>query len=185
MTTAVTTRLTPEQFEKQFADAPSCELVRGEVVTLSPGAWRHSEISSNAAILIGNWARQSHSGRALTNEVGLVTARDPDTVRGADVAYFSYARLPKGKEPRGFSSIPPELVIEVVGKGQSWQAMVEKAGEYLRMGVDRVWVIDPEAGSLHIFRADAEPRRLDQEAALADEAVLPGFSCRVAEFFES
>ncbi|MFO0974190.1 MAG: Uma2 family endonuclease [Phycisphaerae bacterium] len=178
-------RLTARQFERDYARVPCCELVRGEVIRLSPGELSHSGSSGNAYFLIQTWAKSSGRGRAFTNETGLVTTRAPDTVRGADVAYFSYQRLPKKRTPRGFSTIPPELVVEVVGKGQGWSDMVEKAGEYLRMGVDRVWVLDPRKRSLHVFSAGAEPVRLSGRDLVRDAAILPGFSARVAAFFEA
>jgi Uma2 family endonuclease len=62
--------------------------------------------------------------------------------------------------------------------------MVEKASEYLRMGVDRVWVVDPTARRAHVFRADSEPTILSEHDTLADPTVLLGFSCQVAALFE-
>ena len=38
---------------------------------------------------------------------------DPDTVRGADVAFYSYSRMPRGPLPPGYLPVPPELVFEV------------------------------------------------------------------------
>jgi len=66
-------------------------------------------------------ARRTRLGRAYPNDTGLITSRMPDTVRGADVACFSYERLPKEQRPRGFSTVPPELVIEVAGLDHPWE----------------------------------------------------------------
>ncbi len=179
-----TAYLTAEQFAEQFEGAAVAELVCGEVVNLSPGGWRHSTVSSNVFELLRVWARRQKAGRVLGNEPGVVTQRHPDTVRGADVAFFSYARVPKGGEPKGFADVAPDLVAEVIGKGQGWDTLVTKAGEYLRMGVQRVWVLDPEGDTLHIFRPDQSPQQLSDADIIRDEMVLPGFSCRVAELFE-
>jgi Uma2 family endonuclease len=100
------------------------------------------------------------------------------------VAYFTYERLPKNSGGKGFSIVAPNLIVEVIGKGQGWGGLVEKAGEYLRMGTDRIWIIDPKTRRLHIYRADAEPAVLNFDDVLADEVILPGFSCRVADLFE-
>jgi hypothetical protein len=35
----------------------------------------------------------------LSNDTGVVTERGPDTVRGADISFYSYARVPKGPLP--------------------------------------------------------------------------------------
>jgi len=160
-----------------------CELIRGEVVSLSPGGYQHSRLSVKIAFLIEKWAVENNRGRVIGNEAGLIVASEPDTVRGADIAYVSFDRLPKGSMPPGFFETPPELVVEIVGKGQGWTEKVEKVGEYLRMGVDRVWVIDPDTRRVHIFRGDAEPAILAPGATLEDEAILPRFSCPVDELF--
>lgn len=184
MASSPTTSLTTaDEFEKIAARLGSCELVRGEVVELSPGGYGHSRITANVAFLLEQWARQSKSGRVLTCEAGVVVETDPDTVRGADVAYYSYDRLPQGAEPEGFLRTPPNLVVEVIGKKQGWREMVEKAGEYLRMGVDRVWIVDPDSHRVHVFRPDAEPTALSEDQSISDSHVLPGFACRLEELF--
>jgi Uma2 family endonuclease len=83
-------------------------------------------------------------------------------------------------KPEGFSVVPPNLAVEVVGKGQGWS---QKAGEYLAMGVDRIWIIEPRTRRVHIFQAEAEPSALGSGQTLSDETVLPGFSCPVDELF--
>ncbi len=180
----ITAHLTAEEFAQRYMDVPLCELVRGEVVELMPGGYEHSQITGQAFFLLQIWAKQSRLGRAVTCEMGLITGRGPDSVRGADVAYFSFKRLPPGREPPGFSEIPADLVVEVVGKGQAWPTMVAEVGEYLRMGVDRVWVIVPASRRIHLYGSDAEPTILRGDELVRDEDILPGFSCRVSDFFE-
>src|SRR5215470_17898441 len=96
---AATTLLTAEQFERQYCDVPSYELVRGEVIELTAGGLRHNRIVMWVSFLLESWAQQSKSGRVYPNDTGLIVERGPDTVRGADVAYFSFERLPTGKGP--------------------------------------------------------------------------------------
>lgn len=185
MADTTTTRLTAAEFEEQFAGEGCIELVRGEVVELSPGGMgHHSRPSANITYLLETWARRTKLGRVVTNEAGIITEQDPDTVRGADVAYFSYERLPKGQMPEGFSTIAPNLAVEVLGRGQGWGRVMAKVGEYLAMGVDRVWVADLGDRSLYVFRGDAQPERLEEADTVRDELLLPGFSCRVSEIFE-
>jgi Uma2 family endonuclease len=183
MAAEVTTRLTAEQFAARFADVPFCELERGEVIHLTAGGWRHSRICFKVAMLLGEWAERTGAGRVLTNEAGLITSRDPDSVRGVDVMFFSYDRVPRGHEPDSFVEIPANLAVEVLGKGQGWKKMTEKVGEYIRLGVDRAWIIDPRHETLHVFSPNDPPRVFEKDADVRDDLVLPGFSCRVGEFF--
>lgn len=97
---------------------------------------------------------------------------------------MSYERRPKGQRCQGFTAQPPELVVEVVGKGQSWKDAVAKAGEYLEFGVDRVWILDPNRCRLWAYRRNDEPLIFNANDLITDEEILPGFSCRVAELFE-
>jgi Uma2 family endonuclease len=177
-------RMNIAEFERVAPHLGPCELVRGEVVYLSPGGLSHSTVSGNLAGLLSAWARKTRRGRVLTNEAGLVTDEEPGTVRGADVAFISYKRLPRGPVPDGFGRIPPELVVEIVGKGQGWNVMVEKAAEYLAMGVDRVWIVDIGKQHVHVFHRDAEPEVFDAKSTISDADVLPGFRARVRTFFE-
>lgn len=185
MATAIATRLTAEEFEKRYVDVPFCELERGEVIYLTAGGWKHSRISLKVAFLLERWAEKTKRGRVLINDAGLITERDPDTVRGVDVMYFSFQRVPEGKEPEGFAETPPELAVEVVGKKQGWKKMVGKAAEYMAMGAARVWIVDPKARTLHVFAEDEEPKKYDINSTIRDEAILPGFSCKVSEFFKA
>ncbi|NOS99517.1 MAG: Uma2 family endonuclease [Phycisphaerales bacterium] len=178
------TMMTLEEFESVCERLGPCELVRGEVIELSPGGLEHSRITVNVAVVLSNWATETGLGRVLSGEAGIRVEADPPTVRGADAAYLSYQRWPKGRELIGFTTVVPELVVEILGKGQGWREMVEKCGEYLRMGVLRVWVIDPDTRRVHVFRPDAEPAAISETGQLCDEVVLPGFSCAVARLFE-
>src|SRR3954453_21882923 len=72
------------------------ELVRGRVVELNVPAPRHGEICANITTLINPHVRGRGMGRVISNDGGILTGRDPDTVRGGDVAYYSYGRVPQG-----------------------------------------------------------------------------------------
>lgn len=177
--------MTADEFEMIAHTLGVCELVRGEVVNLSPGGFVHSNITAKLVLELGKWNERGQHGYVLTCEMGIMVQRAPDTVRGADVAYYSSDRLPADNMPDGFCAVPPNLVVEVTGKGQGWRDMVEKTSEYLRMGVDRVWVIDPRTKRVHVFRADNEPVILSDDDTLADADIIPGFTCKVANLFAS
>ncbi len=59
--------------------------------------------------------------------------------------------------------------------------MTEKAAEYLRIGADRVWVVDPKRNTLHVFTADQPPREYGENDTIENDPALPGFACRVGE----
>src|SRR5262245_39441414 len=89
------------------------ELVRGRIVTMNMPHPRHGYFCGKIVRLLGNFVERHDLGWVMSNDSGVVTERDPDTVRGADVAYYSFNRLPKGKLPQGYLSVVPELIFEV------------------------------------------------------------------------
>ena len=160
-----------------------CELVKGEIVPMSPGGIRHSRVTGNAYRLLDSHCRPRNLGRVLTGEAGVIVARRPDTVRGADVAFISYARLPKDAAEDGFLQQPPELVIEVLAKDTSWAKIEEKVADYHTLGVDWVWVLDPQTLTLRVYPRGADSILLRDTDTVSADPHVTGFSVRVAEFF--
>jgi Uma2 family endonuclease len=179
----VRARMNVAQFEATAHELGPCELERGEVTFLSPAGFFHNNVATNIAVILSAWARKSKRGRVVTNETGIVIDETPGTVRGADVLYISYSRLPRSQSPAGFLRVAPELVIEIVGPKQSWKRVLQKTAEYFELGVERVWLVDPRKKRVHVYAPNAEPRVFETRSMITDEEQLPGFRCRVAEFF--
>jgi Uma2 family endonuclease len=74
-------------------------------------------------------------------------------------------------------------VIEVLSPSDSRRKVAAKVAEYLASGSRMVWVVDPEDRNVTVYRQAAEGRILWEDATVSGEDVLPGFACRVAEFF--
>jgi Uma2 family endonuclease len=186
---ATTTALiTAEEYSRMHFDVPT-ELVRGEIVfpygedgMTRPG-FRHGGVCANVSTLLRNWAKASKAGRVASNDSWISTRRDPDSVRGADVAYVRIGKLRDGKVPEGPSDLIPDLCVEVVSPSNTAKEMREKADEYLAAGVEEVWVIDPKKNSMTVIRTDSQPRVLS-DSDVVTSPVLPGFSASVSEFFE-
>jgi Uma2 family endonuclease len=176
-------KLTAGDFARIAPVLGPCELIRGEIVPMSPRGFRHSRVTLNACVLLERYAAQHAAGRVVTGEAGVIVGRDPDTVRGADVAFISYERLPGGASVEGFLDRPPELIVEVLADDVSWQKLEERIAEYHACGVDVVWVLDPRTLALRRYPRGEAPSVLHDNDEVTGEPVLPGFRCRVAEFF--
>src|SRR5580693_6373287 len=107
----VDTLLTAEEYGLLPDTGHPTELVRGRIVSLNMPYPRHGEICVNVIYDLRRFLEANPTGRVVGNDSGVITERDPDTVRGADVAYYSYARLPKGTLPTGYGPAVPELVV--------------------------------------------------------------------------
>jgi len=180
----VQTPVTCEEFEQLADELGPCELIDGEVRILSPGGLKHSGTSNRIAFHLSGFVSQHKLGHVFGNEVGIHVSQDPPRSRGADVVFISYKRLPPGPEPDGFLTVPPELVVEVLGFKDTWEHMNEKVADYHRMGVDMVWVADPFTRTVRKFPRGGKPEIVHEGGTIDGGAVLPGFSVPVVRFFE-
>jgi len=94
------------------------DLVRGVLVVHEPPGFRHGEISVRLTIALGTYVDSRHLGRVVAGDAGFKLQSDPDTVRGADIAFASWERLPE-KSPVGFPPLGPDLVVEVLSPERS------------------------------------------------------------------
>lgn len=176
--------MTAEEFGRRADPGHPEELVQGRIVDMPPPDRRHGYVCCQASYLLRQFLDQHDLGRVMTNDSGVITERDPDTVRGADVAFYSYARLPRGPLPTGYGPEVPELIVEVRSASDRWRDVLEKVTEYLRAGVLVVVVLDPEPRVAHVFGPDEPPRILEASEELGFPGLIEGFRVRVGRFFE-
>lgn len=184
MATATQHLLTAEEFSRRPDADHFEELVRGKIIMSPPAGARRGYACAEIAYHLRRFLEEHDLGRVLGNDSGVITQRNPDTVRGADLAYYSHNRIPKGALPSGYPTQAPELVFEVRSPSDRWSNVLVKVGEYLNAGVLAVAVLDPDARAAHVYRSEAPPVRLDADDALTFPDVLPGFQVIVGRLFE-
>ena len=177
------TLITAEQFLHLPANGRLAELVRGKVFEMPPPGFRHGKVCGQIARLLGNSVVENDLGHVVTNDSGVVTEREPDTVRGPDVAIYLYDRVPKGAEVVGYPDAPPNLVFEVLSPDDRWPRVHGKVGEYLAAGVNVVCVADPDAQTITVFRADQAPATLAGDEFLSVPDILGDHKINVASVF--
>lgn len=175
--------LTAEEYLLLSPKNPRSELRRGVVVEMTPPGFRHGEVCSNIHHYVDGFVRQHDVGRTLTNDSGVITERDPDTVRGADISYYSYQRMPKGKSPLGYPGVSPEIVFEVVSPYNTRREIAEKTAEYLKVDVKVVCVVDSQYGVVNLHYPDQPTATLKGDDVL-QFAELSGFAVPVSKLFE-
>jgi Uma2 family endonuclease len=185
VSTTTTKLLTAEEFSKlpSPVDGSKQELVRGEVITMPPPGFLHGVVQNNVSFALTAHARQTKSGR-VTVESGVVTDTGPDTVRGPDVAFWSYERLPPDHVPVVYANVAPDLCVEVKSPSNTEQRTTKKVSEYFACGARMVWVVDPEERTVTVYRKPGDGRVIWEDATITGEDVLPGFTCPLVEFFQ-
>lgn len=172
---------------EQYADLPDdgrvTELVRGKVVEMSRPVSDHGYYCGNIGGILREHVRTRDLGRMVCNDSGVVTERTPDSVRGPDVAFYSYERVPKGPLPKGYWPAP-ELVFEVRSPSDRMSDLYAKVSEYIKAGVKVVCLVDPDKATVMVYPGEEFPRLLGANDELTLPEVLPDFRIPVRQLFE-
>lgn len=175
--------LTVADFERipDPPDGSKLELVRGEIIAMPPPKGKHGICCQRIGRFLGNHVDPSKLGWVTTNDTGVVLERDPDTVRGPDVAFWSIGRQPT--IPEGYFEVPPDLAVEVLSPDDRRKDVREKIKQYLFYSVPLVWLADPETRTVTVYRGTMRGTELDETEILDGGDVLPGFTCKVSDLF--
>ena len=85
--------------------------------------------------------------------------------------------------PAKYDDVPPVLAVEVLSPNDRMSRITRKVADYLRAGVRVVWLLDPGWKDVSVYRASGPPGVLGADEVVEGEPELPGFRCRVADFF--
>lgn len=174
---------TAEQYLRHV-DKPDrrSELVRGLVVEKPlKGGLRGMTSATIGSILFG-YVREHDLGSVMLG-TGCVVERGPDTVRAPDISFLTSRRVPEGS-PEGYIEGAPDLAVEVITSFDIAPDIQQKTQEYLTAGAQEVWLAYPESRTVVACRKDGARTHYQENDTIQTEALLPGFSIAVREFFE-
>jgi Uma2 family endonuclease len=157
-----------------------CELVDGVLVEKVMGF-----DESVYPLLLARWLLEyldRHDLGKLLGADGMVRLL-PGLVRIPDVAFVSWKRFPK-KNRGEIPSVAPDLVVEVLSKGNTRREMARKLDEYFRAGVRLVWYVDPKRRAVQVFTRRDKFVELKENDVLDGGEVLPGFSLSLRDWFD-
>jgi len=159
------------------------ELVRGEILVMTPAGLEHGWIVADLGATLRDFVRANSLGIIVSGDAGFVLQRNPDTVRGPDIAFIRQVRIDKtGISPKYFEG-PPDLAIEVVSPEDRYTEVDAKVQDYLAAGAQLVWVVNPRTRNVTAYGADRQIRVFTEGEELVATELLPGFACRVADLF--
>ena len=158
------------------------ELVCGELRRMSPAGHWHGGAGAPLTELLIRHVREHHLGKVFMAETGFLLARNPDTVLAPDLSFVSKERLPPART-RGYFPGPPDLAVEVRSPDDTRKQVHEKALSWLRHGARMVWVVDPMAESVTVYRGTDDVRALGADDEILGGDVVPGFCVRVRDLF--
>ncbi|MEX2171847.1 MAG: Uma2 family endonuclease [Pirellulales bacterium] len=185
-TTATTTALlTADEFFDFSAAEGRFELIDGEVRTMTPGGGEHGAVGFDVGLLVGTFVKKHQLGRMFTAETGFLIGRDPDTVQAPDLAFVRKERIAVLGVPVKYFPEAPALVVEVVSPSDTVDKVDAKMLRWLHAGVELGWVCRPRARSVTVYRVLDDIRVLTENDVLDGAPVLPGYTCRVGDFFSA
>jgi Uma2 family endonuclease len=167
-------------------DIGRCELVRGELVMMSPAGFDHGRIAWKLSLLVGRFVSDHGLGVMTAAETGFLLSRNPDTVRAPDVAFVRKERL-RDAPRRGYFPGAPDLAVEVLSPDDSAAEVLAKVREWLSAGTGQVWIVDPGHRTISVHRGhgtEATIRTFGEQETIAAAEPLAGLRFRVADVFE-
>lgn len=145
----------------------------------------HCTTLSKLDKLLGIWldSRPMPRGAVLGGEAGFRIRKNPDTTVGIDVAYISAEMAAAIAPNSALVDGPPILAVEILSPSDKQEDIQDKVAEYLKAGVNLVWVVDPVFQTVTVYRPDAPPAMFNNTQELSGGEHLPGFRAAVADFF--
>jgi Uma2 family endonuclease len=127
-----------EEYLRSSFDGSDCEYLDGEIVERNMGELPHGDVQVNLAVLLRQLRRQL--GIRVVTEIRIqIHSR---RYRVADIAVWRDDNIGSN-----IPTAPPFLAIEILSPEDRMVRMLPKIQEYLSIGVEWVWVVDPEEKS--------------------------------------
>jgi Uma2 family endonuclease len=124
------------------------------------------------------------------HDLGIVAGADgtlrlmPRLVRIPDLSFISWEQLPRREYPsRPIPDLYPDLAVEVLSPGNTAAEMERKLKDYFLAGTRLVWIIDPDARTVHVYTSPDEWTLLEETDTLTGGNVLPGFTLPLKQLF--
>ena len=172
----------------QPCDDTRYEIIDGELFVSSQPSTGHQYTCDETNYRLRTWSKAGGGGIVLSAP-GLIFADDDNAA--PDVIWISGARYRSVIGTDGKLHGAPELVVEVLSPGSENEQrdLVVKLALYSRRGVEEYWVLDwqQRRAVIHrrLGRAGDPLQRVAELGAdeVLESPLLPGFSCRVDDFF--
>jgi Uma2 family endonuclease len=123
-----------EEYLKTSFDGPDCEYLDGEVVERNMGELEHADVQTTLAYLL----RQLRRSLGIRVDTEIRIRITPTRYRVADVAVWRDDNIGDS-----IPTVSPFLAIEILSPEDRIIRVQPKITEYLSIGVEWIWLIDP------------------------------------------
>jgi Uma2 family endonuclease len=179
----ITKGVTADELLAMPDDGYRYELVKGELIRMSPTGHEHGFILMNLASPLYQYVKTNGLGVVTAADTGFVLERSPDTVLAPDISFLSSSKFSAAGPTAGFWEGAPDLAVEVTSPSDRPKQVELKAKKWLASGTKLVWVINPKLRNVTVYRAPSNVTILSETDVLKGDDVVPGFQIKVAEIF--
>ena len=157
------------------------ELDEGELIELPLPRPRHQVAVGRLFVELTLYVRLNPIGLVLASDTPFVLGREPDTLRGPDIAFVTNDQAAKIDLDKviGFA---PTLAVEVASPSDRMNALLKKVSQYLEAGSVEVWLVLPANREIHVYTQNDPPRIVHAEKRLTSD-LLPGFEVLAGSIF--
>jgi Uma2 family endonuclease len=185
MSATLTKPVTADELLAMPDDGMSYELVKGELQMAPPPGSEHGEVTMNLAGPLYQHVKKNDLGVVYAAETGFKLESDPDTVRAPDIAFVRQELIDQTDRIEGYRAGAPDLVVEVLSPSDTFGKVEAKVSQWLEAGARMVWVVSPKLHTITVYRSLTDIMTLTEKDTLKGGDVVPGFSIKIAEIFES
>jgi Uma2 family endonuclease len=198
MTPAVKSRrqmaeVTYEDYMAMPVSKQKTEVVDGVIYVMPGPAFSNQIVEGNVYRPLHDFVRKHDLGLVISAPADVFIRKKPKLrIRQPDIMYFSNERA-------GFrvldevgrlqdENIPPTLVVEVLSAGQWIGTLMERLSDYVLIGIDEVWIVEPEARTIQVLKRQASSYARARPAGPGKKvksAVLPGFEIKLDDVFSA
>ena len=175
--------ITADELLQMKDDGFRYELVRGELIKMSPAGHQHGRIVLNFTTPLDQFVRANQLGAVYAAETGFKLAEDPDVVRAPDAAFIRRERVDAVGLTTGFWPGAPDLAAEVVSPGDTYAEVQDKTADWLDAGTRLVIVINPSTQTVVLYYSQSDIRILTIDDVLDGGEVVPNWTLPVRDLF--
>jgi len=179
----LTRPMTADELLEMPDDGYRYELVKGELIQMSPTGDEHGKVAMELAAQLHLHVKKHSLGRVYAAETGFKLESDPDTVRAPNIAFVSRKRVEATGTLTGFRSGVPDLVVEVLSPSDRIGKVAAKVKQWLETGARLVWIVSTKLHTITVYRSLKDIVMLTEKDTLDGSDVVPGFQIKVADVF--
>jgi len=173
---------TEEDYYKLPETNEIIELSEGRLIISPAPAPKHQTTLGRLYVLIFNHVSQNNSGVVIPSPIDVRLWKGK--IRHPDIAFMSKEHKKRITAKRWGI---PDLVVEIISKGNKNQDRIEKFSEYQMAGIPEYWIVDPYQQTIEVFTLGNKAYILFGKWGIGEIAcskLLAGFQVTIDSVFE-